>query len=86
MPEVNALWQQKPAWWYDNRFAGGIEERLTWKLKQDVTTPSYYRAITDHEHFLFAMAAFKSLSSNNPDAASSFPGRTGHIGDGVCGV
>jgi hypothetical protein len=55
--EVNALWQLKPAWWYENRFAGGIRERLTWKLQQDVTTPSYYRAITDHEHFLFAMAA-----------------------------
>jgi len=55
--EVNALWQQKPAWWYENRFAGGIRERLNWKLSQEVTTPSYYRAITDHELFLFAMAA-----------------------------
>jgi len=55
--EVNALWQQKPAWWYEARFAGGIRERLLWKLSRDVTTPSYYRAIVDDERFLFSMAA-----------------------------
>jgi hypothetical protein len=55
--EVNALWQEKNVWWYERRFAGGIRERLLWKASQDVTSPSYYRAIIDVELFVFAMAA-----------------------------
>jgi hypothetical protein len=55
--EVSALWQQKTAWWYEQNFPGGVRERLAWKMAQDSTIPSYYRAITDHERFLFAIAA-----------------------------
>lgn len=56
--EVVALWRVKPAWWFGPAsFPGGIRERLSWKLSRDATTPSYYRAITDHENFLFAIAA-----------------------------
>jgi len=55
--EVDSLWSMKTAWWYERDFAGGIRERLQWKLSQTATTPSYYRAITDHEIFLFAISA-----------------------------
>ena len=56
--EIEILWKEKPAWWYEPRyFQGGISERLQWKLRQTETQFSYYRAITDHEMFLFAIAA-----------------------------
>lgn len=56
--EVKILWNQKPAVWYEREsFEGGIKERLEWKIKTHNVSRSYYRAITDHELYLFAIAA-----------------------------
>jgi len=54
---VISLWTTRPAWqWASNPFKG-IKSRLAWKLKVDRTNKSYYRAIIDHEEYLFAIAA-----------------------------
>jgi len=56
--DVEILWTKKEAWWYGGRrFKGGIRERLEWKLNVKNVKYSYYRAIIDHDLFLFAIAA-----------------------------
>ncbi|MFB0562296.1 MAG: hypothetical protein ACETWM_13920 [Candidatus Lokiarchaeia archaeon] len=56
--EVESLWRNEPAWQWDTEsFKGGIRERLTWKLRNKEVSRSYYRAITDEEIFLFAIAS-----------------------------
>ena len=34
-----------------------MKDRMSWKLDQAQTTPSYYRAVIDEETFTFAIAA-----------------------------
>ena len=56
--EIAILWSEKPAKWYGGMiFDGGVVDRLNWKLSQDETEKKYYKAIADHELFLFAIAA-----------------------------
>lgn len=55
---VQALWETEPAWQWERRhFAGGIRERVAWKLQPRDVKWRYYRAIIAHELFLFAIAA-----------------------------
>ncbi|WP_286883261.1 hypothetical protein [Aneurinibacillus sp. UBA3580] len=56
--EVERVWKQEPAWqWGRKPFAGGMKERVLWKLSDPKTKKNYEKAITDEELFLFAIAA-----------------------------
>lgn len=56
--EVRLSWEDEPAWQWDRApFPGGVRERIAWKMSVDSTEHSYYRAITDEEVMLFAVAA-----------------------------
>jgi hypothetical protein len=56
--EIYRAWQVEPAWqWAREPFAGGIRERLQWKLQTQRVDRSYYRAIIDEELFVMAIAA-----------------------------
>ncbi len=56
--EIESLWTREPAWqWGRVPFAGGMRERILWKLKTKDVELSYYRAIIDEELFLIAIAA-----------------------------
>lgn len=60
-----------PAWQWDSPpFAGGIAERLRWKLSNQMVSKSYYRAIIDEELFAFAIAA--NLKTILRDVSPSF--------------
>lgn len=56
--EVERMWKKEAAWhWTHKPFTGGMKERLLWKLSDVKTEKRYYKAITDEELFLFAIAA-----------------------------
>lgn len=56
--EIAALWTLRPAWQWDHSdFPAGIKERLLFKLTLTSPKYSYYTAIIDEEHLLFAIAA-----------------------------
>lgn len=64
--EVESIWLRKPAWQWDIKpFAGGMRERVLWKLNNRNVPRSYERAIIDEELFVFAIAsdlrAFETL-------------------------
>jgi hypothetical protein len=70
--EVRASWQELPAWQWDRAdFAGGIRERLAWKLSDPPASLSYYPAVIDEERFLLAIAA--DLCAYRRAAAGSLP-------------
>jgi hypothetical protein len=55
---VHRVWTVEPIWQWDRApMAGAMRERVTWKLAASAVKRSYYRAITDDELFLFAIAA-----------------------------
>jgi hypothetical protein len=54
--EVRRLWLEIPAWMWDRPDFANMRERVLWKLDAVDPEQSYYRAITDHELFVFAMA------------------------------
>ena len=55
---LQKTWSNRPAWQWDRRpFAGGMRERILWKLTTPVVAKSYYRAIIDQEQYVFAIAA-----------------------------
>ncbi len=67
--EVERLWRFEPAWqWDTSPFEGGIQERLNWKLSTHDVQYSYLRAITDHDLFLFGIAA--ELSAYEHDSGT----------------
>lgn len=67
---LDSLWNT-PAWQWDSPpFAGGIAERLRWKLSNQIVSKSYYRAIIDEELFAFAIAA--NLKTILSDVSPSF--------------
>lgn len=56
--ELEKMWLEEPAWqWGRSSFVGGVRERVLWKLDSSDVAISYYRAITDEELFVFAIAA-----------------------------
>lgn len=56
--EVVRFWSAEPAWqWGREPFAGGVRERLEWKLANRTVARSYYRAVIDEELYLMALAA-----------------------------
>jgi hypothetical protein len=56
--EILEAWALAPAPQWDRKpFFGGMRERLTWKLSQAPTTPTYYRAVLDDELYVMAIAA-----------------------------
>jgi hypothetical protein len=56
--EVHADWVGEPAWhWRGDPFPGGMRERLLWKLGTKAPAHGFWRAITDEELFLLAIAA-----------------------------
>lgn len=56
--QLREIWSVRPAWqWAGPPFRGGMQERLQWKLHSLDVKKSYYRAITDHEQYVFAIAA-----------------------------
>jgi hypothetical protein len=55
--QVVSLWTVRPAWQWGHAPFPGMRSRLAWKLGVGRTAKSYYRAITDHEQYLFAIAA-----------------------------
>jgi len=56
--EIHRFWQIEPAWqWQQQPFAHGIKERLSWKIEQKRTAPSYLRAVIDEELFLIGISA-----------------------------
>lgn len=56
--EVARLWTEEPAWLWDSpSFPGGIKQRTEWKLNVEDPPFHYYAALTDHDMFLFAIAA-----------------------------
>lgn len=56
--EIDTYWRVTPAWqWNRGPFPGGARERLLWKLQNRKTQKSYYRAVLDHDLYIFAMAA-----------------------------
>lgn len=56
--QIYQAWQVEPAWqWEREPFAGGIRERVQWKLQTQRVDRSYYRAIIDHELFVMAIAS-----------------------------
>lgn len=52
-----ALWYEIPAWFWDRESFPGIRARLDWKLQVNDAKYSYYKAITEEELFIFALAA-----------------------------
>jgi hypothetical protein len=55
--QISALWTNRPAWQWAQPAFRGMKARLAWKLATASTAKSYYRAIIDHEEFVFAIAA-----------------------------
>jgi hypothetical protein len=55
--QISALWTSRPAWQWAEPAFRGIRARVAWKLATRSTPKSYYRAIVDHEEFVFAIAA-----------------------------
>ena len=66
--EIDTYWRVTPAWqWGRAPFPGGGRERLLWKLKNRKTQKSYYRAVLDHDLYIFAMAAdLKKYANGTP--------------------
>lgn len=56
--EVHSFWNVTPAWQFDQKpFPGAGRERLLWKLRNHKVRKSYYRAVLDHDLYVFAIAA-----------------------------
>lgn len=54
--EVRTYWNVTPAWQFDSpHFNGGARERLLWKLKHKKVKKSYYRAVLDHDLYVFGI-------------------------------
>jgi hypothetical protein len=54
--EVHTYWNVTPAWQFDSpHFNGGARERLLWKLKNKKVKKSYYRAVLDHDLYIFGI-------------------------------
>lgn len=55
--DILNVWTKKPAWqWGRAPFPGGVRERTLWKLSARQLPKNYYRAITDVDFFVFAIA------------------------------
>lgn len=57
LAELHRFWQTEPTWQWQRQPFTGMRQRLSWKLNQKVTKPSYLRAIIDEELFLIGIAA-----------------------------
>ncbi len=56
--QVSAYWSTEPAWQWDRPdFAGGMRERLLWKLETPDTSYNFYQAVLDEDLFLMAISA-----------------------------
>ncbi len=65
--EIKKHWNEVP--WGRKPYYGGLKEYVHWKLTNHKVKKSYYRAINDHELFVFAIAAdlryFSKIHSNS---------------------
>lgn len=55
--QVVELWTVRPAWQWGRSPFKGMRARLAWKLSTPKAEKTYYRAIIDHEEYLFAITA-----------------------------
>jgi hypothetical protein len=66
--ELHSFWLVTPAWQFDQKpFPGAGRERLLWKLKNRRVRKSYYRAVLDHDLYVFAIAADLKAFEGNAD-------------------
>lgn len=73
--ELDAQWNQDPAWMWQHADFQGMRARLEWKLTTKPTLRSYYRAIFDEEIFCIGIAAnlrqIESLTSHATQQSST---------------
>ena len=53
---VTSIWSQDTAFAWGRPFAGGVRDRLAWKLSNAPRAKGYYAGIDDVEEYLFAVA------------------------------
>lgn len=55
--QIQAIWTVRPAGQWTRSQFSSMKEQLLWKLARRTVPKSYYRAITDHEQYVFTIAA-----------------------------